>query len=475
LDTFTVAHLSVREYFENKDEYDDIFIHTLATNACIRALTIKTPSENIDLEGFQTYATLYWPSHCSNLGPGGPTSELSDSLMKFVFQGSDASEKFMIWAKRAQVLTSAIERTGALENLWRVTRAPYHPLFLASGFGLTWMLHHLFLQPGFDASQRNDFGDAGGDTGLCLGARFGHSSVVELFLIHGVDVSRCGRYGQSPLHQAINKRHSKIAELLILKGADLGYGCHKGLTPLHQTAKVDLANIALMLLQHGARVDTPDLERWTPLALAAIHGSNKVMRVLLEWNADISMKSYLGRTALSVAGIEVMGTLLDFIEDMHHPLLQDSITTAVCDTRLDVVELLIRRGVDVNNVDSHGKRALDYALEIGNARALEIMTAQNAKPMLKWDLKSPYITRWEKGPWFPQLLEAVSNCSSTALAAPMTLMESTTSVLREELIIVDELSGGSPYVSLSVPGNIASVTKITFTTESHDQGMSAWK
>ncbi|MCJ1352386.1 MAG: hypothetical protein MMC33_002370, partial [Icmadophila ericetorum] len=63
LDVFRFAHLSVREYIEDLDEYTNIEIHKLAAERCIDVYIYKTfkPFTTEQNNVLTPYATLYWP------------------------------------------------------------------------------------------------------------------------------------------------------------------------------------------------------------------------------------------------------------------------------------------------------------------------------------------------------------------------------------------------------------------------------
>lgn len=113
--------------------------------------------------------------------PTGPTDKLADHLKEYVLDGYEPSKEFTIWASNVQDLTSVADRSDNLEKLWRVTVSPYHPVFLASGVGLAWILNELFQYDKFVKFNINLQNDTQ-DDGLCLAARFGHMSVVEALL-----------------------------------------------------------------------------------------------------------------------------------------------------------------------------------------------------------------------------------------------------------------------------------------------------
>ena len=114
---------------------------------------------------------------------------MADHLKEYVLDGYEPSKEFTIWASNVQDLTSLADCSDNLEKLWRVTVSPYHPVFLASRFGFTWILNEFFQYDKFGKFNINLQNDTQ-DDGLCLAARFGHMSVVEALRKQGVHVEQ---------------------------------------------------------------------------------------------------------------------------------------------------------------------------------------------------------------------------------------------------------------------------------------------
>ena len=108
---------------------------------------------------------------------------------------------------------------------------------------------------------------------------------VQLLLAKGASPDGLGVHDLlSPLYCAVYQRHRGIAELLLDHGADINAGRE---TPLYAAAKSGVFETVRLLLERGAALDTDHQEGYLVLAIAAEKGYEPIVRLLVEYGADV--------------------------------------------------------------------------------------------------------------------------------------------------------------------------------------------
>ncbi|KAH9515488.1 Ankyrin repeat and SAM domain-containing protein 6 [Bulinus truncatus] len=249
----------------------------------------------------------------------------------------------------------------------------------------------LLIKRGAGLDKANIFGW----TPLLQAARYGHTNIVALLHQHQADINAKTRYGASAMTLAAKGGHVQTVKFLIESGLDMndvGDGCE--FTPLLVAAQHGHDAVLRVLLDRGCDVNfsTPSTGL-TPLMTAALNGHMTTAQIIIERGGDPNTINVCDKTALEIATIrdkrEVRGYLdrkttnkpkmslddikPDIIEaakhgnsqrvreileqdpsqkDAHSP--QDGATPlmfAAMTGRLDIAELLVLKGCDVNKQD----------------------------------------------------------------------------------------------------------------------------
>ncbi|MCJ1382729.1 hypothetical protein MMC17_005842, partial [Xylographa soralifera] len=222
LDIFRFAHLSVREYIEDLDEYTNIEIHKLAAERCIDTYICKTfkPSTTEQNNVLIPYATLYWPVHCQYI-KCHLTDKLKGKIRQFALQDGGVSPLFLNWISATRKLHKQLNWEDPLRRkLQTVFSSPYTPLFLACCFGLFSSVDDLTTLKNVNWNQRNE----DGKTGLQVAAEEGHIEVVKKLLTAEADVNAAAAAtdnGRTALQAAAEGGHIEVVEKLLAAKANV--------------------------------------------------------------------------------------------------------------------------------------------------------------------------------------------------------------------------------------------------------------
>ncbi|OXU29397.1 hypothetical protein TSAR_015212 [Trichomalopsis sarcophagae] len=187
-----------------------------------------------------------------------------------------------------------------------------------------------------------------GLTVLQLAVHFYKHSTFELLLNYGFDINDKGAFGCTPLFIATVKYSTlyrsdfpepNVISQLIQYGADVNTATELGDTPLLCAIVHDAGPLVLIYIEYGADVGHCDVDGHNALHYAAKRGQWKTVEILLDAGADVDSLTDEGSTALHLA----VGNY----------------------SNADTVELLMRRGANVNIKDYGGKTPIFMAIEAG--------------------------------------------------------------------------------------------------------------
>jgi ankyrin repeat protein len=211
----------------------------------------------------------------------------------------------------------------------------------------------LLIENGADVNAKDKFGTP-------LTTAFGNRDMVALLLNNKADVEMKDEDGFAPLHLAEDK---ETAQLLLAHGAKLDTTGYAGRTPLHQSAMRNRNDMVEWLCSKGAHVNALDSEGQTPLIISLSQlGYNidtktrtDTVRILLNHGADLSCRD---------KSRDKKGWTL-----LHY---------AIRESNEDIVDLLLKRGMDINAKDKYGYTPLHWAVTNKDKKMVELLVSRGA-------------------------------------------------------------------------------------------------
>jgi ankyrin repeat protein len=340
-------------------------------------------------------------------------------------QGSDGATA-LIWIARTGDLETADALLKAGAKVATANALGITPVYAAAENGDAPMLRRLL-----DAGASVTTTDSASDTLLMAAVRAGSPDAVQLLLERGAPVNAAEpQYSHTALMWAVSRDDPAIMKLLIAKGATIdaatrigqkpdvrppgtGGGSHGvgivrsgvppqgeqqptpgGMTALLLASRDGHLDAAKLLVEVGADVNLADPNGITPLLMALTNGQVEVAKLLLQHGADSKRADWWGRQPLWAA-VDSRNLAVR----SGAPTNENGIDRAAA---LDVIAMLIERGVDVNArvnefppmrryllplaslewVDFTGQTAFIRAAQAGDVPVMKLLLARGADPKI---------------------------------------------------------------------------------------------
>ncbi|XP_067654042.1 putative ankyrin repeat protein RF_0381 isoform X2 [Haliotis asinina] len=225
-----------------------------------------------------------------------------------------------------------------------------------------------------------------GNNALHLACRNGNLETVKLILsLNVVDINSRGQHSRTPVMEAAVNGHVDVVELLVGRGADVSLVTNSGNNALHLACRNgNLETVKLILSLNVVDINSRGQHYRTPVMEAAVNGHMDVVELLVGREADVSLVTDSGNTALHLAcrngNLETVKLILSLnVVDINSrgQHSRTPVMEAAVNGHVDVVELLVGRGADVSLVTNSGNNALHLACRNGNLETVKLILSLN--------------------------------------------------------------------------------------------------
>jgi len=253
---------------------------------------------------------------------------------------------------------------------------------------------------------------------LSWAAELGYDETVEVMMLKSnIEINSEDEEGQTALSYAAQNGHEKIVQVLLARGAKAGSQDADGKTALHKAADRGHLEVIELLLEERADIDAKDLEGNTPLFSGALQEQEQVVSFLVNRGADIEAENEYGMNPLEaalhfslVAGAQSLlqnGVILRTDEADGRTALHNLVFNFndACIRRLEeqephfnvtvdyrsrlgpllcsggheeMVQLLLKNGLDLEAKDNQGRTALHYAASTAHEVLTKVLLRHGA-------------------------------------------------------------------------------------------------
>lgn len=222
-----------------------------------------------------------------------------------------------------------------------------------------------------------------GQTALSLATKGNQQYLVELLLAHEAEVNTVARDGITPLHVAAQSGGRDMIKLLLEHGANISAATTDGKTALHFAAGNGDPHAVDLLLKHGADIQEKASDGKNALHFAARKGDVKMVCHLLHCQVDTTAMDHHGGTVLhSVAASKSITTALELVHLVNiNAVAHDGtvLHVAVENGDTDMVKLVLDFQADVSILDLSGRTPLHIAAHKGFREIIEMLLGAGSK------------------------------------------------------------------------------------------------
>ncbi|MDA3838253.1 MAG: ankyrin repeat domain-containing protein [Candidatus Delongbacteria bacterium] len=227
------------------------------------------------------------------------------------------------------------------------------------------------------------------DPALFTLIRANQNTVPKIFLFLGKDPNMINKKNASLLSQACFSNNKDMVKFLIDKGADPDMKVVGDFTPIYIAAQQKNYDIVKCLIKNGVDINNKITNKKLSILMIVVkNGDLDMTKYLISEGADVNQYDKNCWTPVSYASYYNKNEILDFLllqngrkEDIKKKWPE--IVRAAYNGNIKQINNFISASIDVNTMNYLGRSALHYASERGNIELVEILINNGADVNLK--------------------------------------------------------------------------------------------
>ena len=195
---------------------------------------------------------------------------------------------------------------------------------------------------------------------------------IQKYINKGINLNKKDEKGRTILFTLVAKKRLEAIKLLLKNGADLTIEDNYRKTVLDEAVERSDGVMIRFLLDNGFSINHKNSAGRTIFQDVALFGNNKIFQIFMNYNADFTLKDSYGRTVLfdAVEGgnLTILKDIINNVNNLN--ILDENHQTVLFRAVLKedplIATELILHGINVNFLDKDGQNVLFNAILQGN-------------------------------------------------------------------------------------------------------------
>jgi ankyrin repeat protein len=222
-------------------------------------------------------------------------------------------------------------------------------------------------------------------TPLMYAAETNSLGAAKVLIEYGANINHVDKDGANALHIASDHGCRAVIAYLLSKGVDANTRDYKGIVPIHRAAQNGDVAAVKLLLKHGAdpKIKSKHL---TALLVAAGNDRLPVIKLLHELGCSLADADNSGTTTLMAAASWGYVSVAQYL--LKHGVAVNAVDSTgasalhtaarYCETKPEMVAMLLANGATVDLRDKHGQTPLYYATGTRHVQCAKLLLAAGA-------------------------------------------------------------------------------------------------